>query len=46
MKKFFDFWLMYLDDTAKKTKNDKSKSVWEVDGEIQALFGDVMEELK
>lgn len=37
---------MYLDDTVKKTKNDKSKSIWEVDGEIQGLFGEVMEEFK
>ena len=46
MKKFFDFRLIYLDDNAKKTKNDKSKSSWEVDGEIDALFGGANEELK
>lgn len=46
MKKFFDFWLMYLDENAKKTKNDKSKSGREVDGEIDALFGRVLEEFK
>ena len=37
---------MYLDENAKKTKNDKSKSGREVDGEIDALFGRVLEEFK
>ena len=44
--KFFDFWIIYLDEHAKKTKNDKSKTSREVDGEVSALFDGALEEFK
>ena len=46
LMKFFDFRIIYLDDNAKKTKNDKSKTQWEIDGEMDSLFGGALEEFK